>query len=67
MKSTGSIINGGISFGGVINSLILKKRKDQVSNVLLVFDRNPYDGRDVTWNGLRLVEWIKNTDNIITF
>ena len=24
--------------------------------VLLVFNRNPYDGTDVTWNGLRLAE-----------
>jgi|GEM_PF-1758545 len=26
------------------------------ANVLLVFNRNPYDGTDVTWNGLRLAE-----------
>jgi len=25
-------------------------------NVLIVFNRNPYDGTDVTWNGLRLAE-----------
>lgn len=25
-------------------------------NVLIIFNRNPYDGTDVTWNGLRLVE-----------
>jgi len=24
--------------------------------ILLVFNRNPYDGTDVTWNGLRLAE-----------
>lgn len=23
---------------------------------LIIFNRNPYDGTDVTWNGLRLVE-----------
>ena len=22
--------------------------------ILIVFNRNPYDGTDVTWNGLRL-------------
>jgi hypothetical protein len=38
-----------------------------MANVLLVFNRNPYDGTDITWNGLRLAEWIKNTYNIITF
>ena len=27
-----------------------------MANVLLVFNRNPYDGTDVTWNGLRLTE-----------
>ena len=36
-------------------------------NVLLVFNRNPYDGADITWNGLQLAEWIKNADNIIRF
>ena len=24
--------------------------------VLIIFNRNPYDGTDVTWNGLRLAE-----------
>lgn len=24
--------------------------------VLIIFNRNPYDGTDVTWNGLRPVE-----------
>ncbi len=24
--------------------------------ILIIFNRNPYDGTDVTWNGLRLVE-----------
>jgi len=27
-----------------------------MANVLLVFNRNPYDGTDITWNGLRLAE-----------
>jgi len=27
-----------------------------MANALLVFNRNPYDGADVTWNGLRLAE-----------
>jgi len=31
------------------------------ANVLLVFNRNPYDGTDVTWNGLRLVEQLLET------
>jgi uncharacterized protein involved in oxidation of intracellular sulfur len=25
-------------------------------STLLIFNRNPYDGTDVTWNGLRLVD-----------
>ncbi len=29
-------------------------------NVLLVFNRNPYDGTDVTWNGLRLADQLLN-------
>jgi uncharacterized protein involved in oxidation of intracellular sulfur len=29
--------------------------------ILLVFNRNPYDGTDVTWNGLRLAEQLLNT------
>ena len=38
-----------------------------MANVILVFNINPYDGRDITWNGLRLTEWVNNKDNIITF
>ena len=29
-------------------------------NTLIIFNRNPYDGTDVTWNGLRLVEQLLN-------
>jgi len=32
-----------------------------MANALLVFNRNPYDGTDVTWNGLRLAEQLLNT------
>ena len=28
--------------------------------ILLVFNRNPYDGTDITWNGLRLAEQLLN-------
>ena len=28
---------------------------------LIVFNRNPYDGSDITWNGLRLAEQLLNT------
>ena len=31
-----------------------------MANVLLVFNKNPYDGTDVTWNGLRLAEQLLN-------
>jgi uncharacterized protein involved in oxidation of intracellular sulfur len=31
-----------------------------MANALLVFNRNPYDGTDVTWNGLRLAEQLHN-------
>ncbi|MBN2456405.1 MAG: DsrE family protein [Sedimentisphaerales bacterium] len=27
---------------------------------LIVFNRNPYDGSDITWNGLRLAEQLLN-------
>ena len=33
-----------------------------MANALLVFNRNPYDGSDVTWNGLRLAKQLLNTD-----
>ena len=38
--------------------MILTKKKDKsmAANALLVFNRNPYDGTDVTWNGLRLAD-----------
>ena len=32
-----------------------------MANALLVFNRNPYDGTDVTWNGLRLAEQLLDT------
>jgi len=32
-----------------------------MANALLVFNRNPYDGTDVTWNGLRLADQLLNT------
>jgi len=32
-----------------------------MSNALLVFNRNPYNGADVTWNGLRLEEQLLGT------
>ena len=31
-----------------------------MANALLVFNRNPYDGSDITWNGLRLAEALLN-------
>ena len=30
-------------------------------NALIIFNGNPYDGTDVTWNGLRLAEQLLNT------
>jgi uncharacterized protein involved in oxidation of intracellular sulfur len=36
--------------------LMKKKEKPMAANVLLVFKRNPYDGTDVKWNGLRLAD-----------
>ena len=27
---------------------------------LIVFNRNPYDGSDITWNGLRLADQLLN-------
>lgn len=27
-----------------------------MGKILFIFNRNPYDGTDVTWNGLRLIE-----------
>ena len=32
-----------------------------MANTLLVFNRNPYDGTDITWNGLRLADQLLNT------
>ena len=32
-----------------------------MANALLVFNGNPYDGTDITWNGLRLAETLLNT------
>ena len=31
-----------------------------MANALFVFNRNPYNGTDVTWNGLRLAEQLLN-------
>jgi len=32
-----------------------------MANALLVFNKNPYDGTDITWNGLRLADQLLNT------
>jgi uncharacterized protein involved in oxidation of intracellular sulfur len=61
MASTNLITHGDISCGGVKNFLVLRRRKSQMANALLVFNRNPYDGTDITWNGLRLAEQLLNT------
>jgi len=34
--------------------------KNKEMKVLIIFNRNPYDGTDVTWNGLRLVEKLRD-------
>jgi len=31
-----------------------------MASALLVFNRDPYDGTDITWNGLRLAEELLN-------
>ena len=42
--------------------ILIKKTGNPVAaNVLLVFNRNPYDGTDVTWNGLRLADQLLNS------
>jgi len=56
MANTNLITHGDIFCGGVRSFSTLKRRKDPTITVLLVFNRNPYDGTDVTWNGLRLAE-----------
>ena len=33
-----------------------------MANALLVFNRNPYDGTDIAWKGLRLAEQLLNSD-----
>ncbi len=30
--------------------------------ILIIFNREPYDNTDVTWNGLRLAETLRNKD-----
>jgi len=30
--------------------------------ILIIFNRNPYDGTDITWNGLRLADQLLNKD-----
>ena len=32
-----------------------------MANALLVFNKDPYDGSDITWNGLRLADQLLNT------
>jgi len=35
--------------------------------ILLVFNRNPYDVTDVTWNGLRLAGQLKKPERMYGF
>jgi uncharacterized protein involved in oxidation of intracellular sulfur len=32
-------------------------------SILIIFNRQPYDGTDVTWNGLRLADKLLDTGN----
>ncbi|KPJ68894.1 sulfur reduction protein DsrE [candidate division WOR-1 bacterium DG_54_3] len=34
-------------------------------NILIIFNRNPYDGTDVTWNALRLAEKLLETKTLV--
>jgi len=36
------------------------QRKGDRNEALIVFNRNPYDSSDITWNGLRLTEQLLN-------
>jgi len=57
IRRINSTIHGGISFGGEKSTLTPKReRENLMANTLLVFNRNPYDGTDITWNGLRLAD-----------
>jgi uncharacterized protein involved in oxidation of intracellular sulfur len=33
--------------------------------ILIIFNRQPYDGTDVTWNGLRLADKLSDSDVIV--
>ena len=35
--------------------------------VLIIFNREPYDNTDVTWNGLRLAETLRASGNEIRY
>lgn len=36
---------------------------DTMQKVLIIFNREPYDGTDITWNGLRLAETLRKQGN----
>lgn len=36
-----------------------------MQTVLIIFNREPYDGTDITWNGLRLAETLRKNGNEI--
>jgi uncharacterized protein involved in oxidation of intracellular sulfur len=38
-----------------------------MQKILIIFNRAPYDGTDVTWNGLRLADWVADSHKIVTF
>jgi uncharacterized protein involved in oxidation of intracellular sulfur len=47
------------SFAGNESVCFLIINKKAVMKVLIVFNREPYDNPDVTWNGLRLAETLR--------
>jgi uncharacterized protein involved in oxidation of intracellular sulfur len=43
--------------------LVENNIKIEMATILIIFNREPYDGTDVTWNGLRLSETLRKKGN----
>lgn len=47
----------------MINKDYLPRQNKNSMKVLIIFNREPYDNTDVTWNGLRLAETLRKCEH----
>lgn len=44
---------------------VMEVNKKSIMKILIIFNRQPYDGTDITWNGLRLADKLIDIGQIV--